>query len=196
VARNLPNNQPPIWFLLKQVLGAPTAAPTKPWSVGLLAIAVAGLVAGVLLIYSGLRIGADVSAYRAALSCRSASDALTAEHCIYTGPATVTGSTRQQKLSVDLVFSSLTGRDFRATFATNREPPEDSISTGSSVMAELWDGHITKFAAVGTVDDPDYFAMNNLVPGIIFALVSLLATWWGIGFVRIAWRTPPQSAVT
>jgi len=49
---------------------------------------------------------------------------------------------------------------------------------------------------VGTVDDPDYFAMNNLVPGIIFALVSLLATWWGIGFVRIAWRTPPQSAVT
>jgi len=47
-------------LLLKQVLSAPTAAPTKPWSVGLLAIAVAGLVAGVLLIYSGLRIGADV----------------------------------------------------------------------------------------------------------------------------------------
>jgi hypothetical protein len=183
-------------LLLRQVLGAPTAAPSKPWSVGLLAIAVAGLLAGVLLIYSGLLISADVSGYRSAVSCRSPSDALTAEHCIYTGPATLTGSTRQQKLSVDFVFSGLTRRGFTATFATDREPPANSISTGSSVTAELWDGHITKFAAVGTVDDPDYFAMNNLVPGIIFALVSLLATWWGIGFIRIAWRTPPQSAVT
>jgi hypothetical protein len=183
-------------LLVRQVLGAPTTAPSKPWSVGLLAVAVAGLATGVLLINSGLRISADVSAYRSASICRSPSDALTAEHCIYTGPATVTGSKRQQKLSVDLVFSGLTGRGFTATFATDREPSGDSLSTGSSVTAALWDGHITKFAAVGTVDDPDYFAMNNLVPGIIFALVSLLATWWGIGFVRIAWSTPPQSAAT
>ena len=179
---------------LRTYFGAPTEAPSKPWSVGLLAIAVGGLVAGVLLVYSGLRISADVSAYRSASSCGSASDALTAEQCIYTGPATVTASRRQQKLSVDLLFSSLSGRSFTATFATDREPPPRSLSTGSSVTAQLWNGHVTKFAAVGTVDDPDYFAMNNLVPGIIFALVSLLAAWWGIGFVRIAWRTPRQSA--
>jgi hypothetical protein len=159
----------------------------------LLATAVGGLVAGVLLVYSGLRISADVSAYRSASSCRLASDALTAEQCIYTGPATVTASRRQQKLSVDLVFSGLLGRTFTATFATDREPPPGSLSTGSSVTAQLWNGHVTKFATVGTVYDPDYFAMNNLVPGIILALVSLLAAWWGIGFVRIAWRAPHRS---
>lgn len=157
---------------------------------GLLLIAVGGLVAGLLLVYSGIRIGAELSAYRSASTCRSPSDALTGEQCIYTGPATVTGSRRPQKLSVDLAFNSLPGSSFTATFATDREPSQDSVSTGSTVTAELWSGHVTKVAGVGTVDDPDYFAMNNLVPGIIFALVSLLAAWWGIGFVRIAWRTP------
>jgi len=181
--------------LLRQILGAPTTAPSKPWSVGLLLVAVGGLVAGLLLVYSGIRNGAAMSAYRSAATCRAPSDALTGEQCIYTGPATVMGSTRQTKLSVDLVFSDLPGRSFTAQFATDREPPQASQSTGSLVTAQLWNSQVTKFADVGTVDDPDYFARNNLVPGIIFALVSLLAAWWGIGFVRIAWRTPGRQGV-
>jgi hypothetical protein len=181
--------------LLRQILVAPTTAPSKPWSAGLLLVAVGGLVAGLLLVYSGIRNSAELTAYRSASACTSPSDALTGEGCIYTGPATVTGSRRPQKLSVDLAFSGLTGSSFTATFATDREPSQDSVSTGSTATAELWNGHVTKVAGVGTVDDPDYFAMNNLVPGIILGLVSLVAAWWGIGFVRIAWRTPgPRAA--
>ena len=156
----------------------------------LLMIAVGGTAAGVLLVYSGLRNDAEVSAYRSATSCSSPSDALGAEHCIFSGPATVTGIARQQKLSVDLVFDGLPGRKFTATFATDREPAHGPPSIGATATAELWNGHVTKFADVGTVDDPEFFAMNNLVPGIIFELVSLLALWWAIGFIRIAWRTP------
>lgn len=86
-------------------------------------------------------------------------------------------------------FSGLPGRSLAAQFATDREPPRGSVTTGSSDTAELWNAHVTKFAGVGTVDDPDYFPKNNLVPGIIFALVSVVALYWAIGFVRIAWRT-------
>jgi hypothetical protein len=180
--------------VLRNYLGAPTSAPSKPWSVGLLGIAVLGLLLGVGVVYSGIHNGAELSAYQSASTCRSPSDALTGEQCIYTGPATVTGSTRQQKLSVDLEFSGLPGRTFTALFATDREPSQGPPSTGSSVGAELWNSHITKFDGVGTVDDPEYFAKNTLVPGIIFSLVSLVALWWGIGFVRIAWRTPPSQS--
>jgi len=155
----------------------------------LLAIALAGLVAGTLLIFSGVRNAADLNAYRSAAECSSPSDAV-AGGCRYSGVATVTASQRQSKLSVDLRFEDLPGRSFTAQFATDREPLEVSTATGSSVTCELWNGKVTKFDGVGTVDDPDYFAANNLIPGVIFFVVSLVATYWGIGFVRLAWRLP------
>ena len=147
------------------------------------------MLAGVSLIYFQLHTSAEQSAYRAATVCASPSTTVMSESCTYTGPATVTGSSRQTALSVSMTFTDLPGRSFTAKFSTRREPSPDYASIGASATAQLWGGRVTKFAGVDTADDPDYLPTNSLGPGVVFFIVGLGVTIWAIGLVRNAWRT-------
>ena len=166
----------------------PAPANQKFQAVLMIVVGVLGVAAGVLSVLLSLQQDAQVKAYDAATECASALDALGGDSCIYSGSATVTGSSRQRRLMVDITFSSLPGRRFTAGFATDREPPASVTATESAVTAELWNGRVTRFASVATDRNPDYGPKNGWIAGLIILLVGLGATAWGAWSARAAWR--------
>jgi hypothetical protein len=164
-----------------------------PWRAKLQAILAimigcAALIAGIVLGYLHLHNNAELNAYRAATACAAAADALTGETCTFSGPATVTRSSRDTTLSVDLAFAALSGHSFTAHFATDREPGPSTTSQGANVTAQLWSGKVTRFADVATSDNPEFLPTNLAIGGVIFAVVGVVGIYWGIGFARKAWQ--------
>lgn len=147
----------------------------KLQAVLVIAVGIISLISAVALTYFNFRNAGLQSAYRAATACASPSDALAGEGCRYTGDATVTGSSRQTLLSINVRFEGLSGRTFTATFATGREPDAASVSTGAHVTGALWNGHVTRVAGAATTDDPEFLPGNFLLAAAVFAVGSLLA---------------------
>lgn len=163
-----------------------------PWRLKLqavlvIAVGVISLISAVALTYFNFRNADLQSAYRGATACASPSDALAGEDCRYTGDATVTGSSIQTLLSINVRFEGLSGRTFTATFATGREPDAASVSRGAHVTGVLWNGHVTRLAGEATTDDPAFLPGNFLLAAAVFAVGSLLAFFWGAQFARKAW---------
>jgi hypothetical protein len=168
----------------------PQEAPWRAKVQAILAITIgsASLIAGIVLGYLHVHNNAELNAYRAASACAAAADALIGESCAYSGAATVTQSSRQTTLSVELVFAGLSGRSFTAHFATDREPEASSASKGANVTARLWSGKVTTFAGVATSDNPAFLPTDLFLGGVIFAVLGLVGIYWGIGLARNAWR--------
>lgn len=168
----------------------PLEAPWRAKAQAVIAITIgcASLIAGIVLGSLHVHNNAELKAFRAASACGTAADALTGESCTYSGTATVTGSSRDTTLSVDLAFAGLTGRSFTAHFATDREPDASSASKGANVAAQLWSGKVTTFAGVATSDNPAFLPTDLFWGGVIFALLGVVGIYWGIGFARNAWR--------
>ena len=154
----------------------------------MLIIGLIGVGTGILLVYLQFQFSAEQSAFRSAVSCITPQTAITSESCTYTGPATVTGSHHQVRLFVDMTFAAMPGRSFTTSFSTQREPPAASVATGTTAMVQLWNGKVTRFAGIGTADDPEYLPTNSLGPGLIFAAVGLGVSAAGIYLARRAWR--------
>ena len=150
-------------------------------------VGVVAMVTGVGLVYAQLD-NAELNAYRAAATCAAAADGLSGESCVYSGSATVTGSSRNTSLSLELAFTGLSGHSFKADFSTDREPDASSIAQGANVTAELWSGKVTRFAGVETVANPERMPADRLIGGVVFLGAGLVVIYWGIGFARNAWR--------
>jgi hypothetical protein len=173
--------------------GAPARGTEAPWRAQVQAVIViiigcASLLAGIVLSYFHIHDNAELNAYRTAAACATASDALAGETCIYTGPATVTGSSTTTLLTLNIALASIRGRSFKADFPTDRKPDASSVAQGAKVAAELWNDEITKVAGVASTTDPEYLPTDLLIGGVIFGLLGLVAIYWGIGFARNAWR--------
>jgi hypothetical protein len=124
-------------------LTASAGSREAPWRFKLqasitLLVAIVGIATGAILVYFDYRNSGELRAYRSAAVCATASTALTADSCRYTGLATVTASSQQTTLSVSLSFPSLPGHSFVATFPSDREPDAASIGTGAPARAVLW----------------------------------------------------------
>jgi hypothetical protein len=143
---------------------------------------------GVVLVYLQIQYGGEQTAFHSAAVCSTAQTAATSQGCTYTGPATITGSHRDVRIFIDLTFAALPGRTFTTSFSTKREPPSNSVSTGVGQTAQLWNGKVTKFAGVGTVDDPDYQTTNQIPAALVFVAVGLGISIWSTFLVRRAWR--------
>jgi len=174
---------------------APAGSSEAPWRAKVQAVisilvGCAAVVAGVVGVYFHFHDNAVLDAYRKAATCALAADALTGDGCRYSGAATVTGSSRDTTLSIDLVFAGLEARRFIVSFATDREPAASSITTGATATAELWNGRVTRFAGVSTAVSPENVPDPNdlLIGGVVFMLAGAIATFWGIQFARNAWR--------
>lgn len=139
-------------------------------------------------VYLQLQYAGEQRAFDSAAVCSTPQTAAASQSCSYTGPATITGSHRDVRIYVDLTFAALAGRTFMTSFSTKREPPSNAVSTGGSQTAQLWDGKVTKFAGVGTVDDPDYLQTNSIPAALIFAAAGLGVSIWSAFLVRRAWR--------
>lgn len=163
-----------------------------PWRFKLQsAIAVAiGIVAtgaGAVFLYFDFHNSAEAKAYRSALACSAPGDALIADSCRYTGPVTVTRSTRDTALTIDLVFSGLAGQTFTTRMPLSGAPPDAATATGATATAELWSSRVTRFADVTTADDPENQPMNLALGGWIFVVTGLGFTAWALSLVRRAW---------
>jgi hypothetical protein len=145
-------------------------------------------VVGVVGVYLQLQYAGEQVAFHSAGVCSTAQTAAASQSCSYTGSATITGSHRDVRVYVDLTFAALPGRTFTTSFSTKREPPSNTVSTGVSQPAQLWDGKVTKFAGVGTVDDPDYQTTNQIPAALVFVAVGLGISIWSTFLVRRAWR--------
>lgn len=150
-------------------------------------VAIVGVATGVILVYFDYRNSGELRAYRSAATCATASAALTADSCRYTGLATVTASSQQTTLSVSLSFPSLPGHSFVATFPSDREPGAASIGTGATAPAVLWNGEVTEFAGVTSVQDPEYLPSNLAGSGWIMVVIGLGLAAWAVTLVRQAW---------
>jgi hypothetical protein len=174
-------------------MSSASPADEAPWrfklqsAIGLfVAILVAG--AGFVLIYFDFHNNAELKAYHATVSCTRPADALSGESCRYTGAATVTGSTGQPVVSIDVTFSELPGRTFTSKFSDLDEPSAEAVVTGATGTAELWNGHLTKFADVTTLDNPEKQPLNLASGGWIIAMFGLVLAIVCVVYVRRAWR--------
>lgn len=176
---------------------ADTSQDVAPWRYKLQAVlvlltGVVGAIAGAVLVFFDYRNNSEFNSYQSAAQRARPADALNADKCRYVGPATVTETTLQSVLSVDVTFAGLPGHAFVATFPTGREPDQQSLRTGATVSAELWNGLVTEVAGVKSVQDPEFLPKNFapaswglLVAGAGFAVVTALT------LVRRAWSLPP-----
>jgi hypothetical protein len=184
------NNRRLWWDFL---LNGPVARREAPWRFKLqsaltLAVGLIGLVVGVGGVYLQLHWADEQKAFHSAAECSAPQTAAMSRSCSYTGPATITGSHRDVRIFVDLRFAAMPSRTFTTSFSTKREPPTNTVSAGISQAAQLWDGKVTKYAGVGTVDDPDYQQTNAIPAALIFAVVGLFISIWSTVLVRRAWR--------
>ena len=166
----------------------------KPWrakaqAVIAITIGCMSFIAGLLLGFLDYQLSSRLSAYQAAPACAVASDAAMGSSCQYTGSATVTGSSRQTTISIQLAFASIPGRTFTTAFATENEPTAGSVATGAVVTAKLWDGRVTRVGDVDTVDDPGNRPSPHglLLGAAVFGCLGILGIVWGIQFARSAW---------
>jgi hypothetical protein len=175
------------------VLNGPVARREAPWrfklqSVLVLAVGLIGLVVGVGGVYLQFLYASEQKAFDSAAVCSTPQTAATSQKCSYTGLATITGNHRDVRIVIDLTFAALPGRTFTTSFSTKREPASNSASAGASQTAQLWSGKVTKFAGVGTVDNPDYQPSNQIPAALVFVAVGLGISIWATVMVRRAWR--------
>src|SRR5579864_5090453 len=145
--------------------------------------------AGVVLIYFDSHNNAEVKAYLSSASCTTPAAALAGESCRYTGTATVTGSTGQPVISIDVTFSELPGHTFTSTFSDIDEPSAETVFTGATETAELWNGHLTRFANVTTLDNPEKLPLHLALGGWIIAVFGLVLATVCIVYARRAWHS-------
>lgn len=172
---------------------ASTAFAEAPWRAKLQAgltlfVALAGTALGLAVIYFDARNSAELRAYRSSGECTNAAAALGTETCRYTGTATVVTTTQQSTLAVTLAFSTLPGHTFVATFPSDREPDLSALETGASAPAELWNGEVTKYAGVKSVQDPEFLPQNIAAIGGLLVAVGTGLIVWAFALVRRAWR--------
>lgn len=168
------------------VVEAPWRA--KVQAAGTLLVAAAVTVLGLAAVYSGLHTSAEIQAYQSAGTCAAPADALSGGTCRYTGTGTVTGTSTQSALEVDLTVSSLPGHSFVATFPFNREPDQSALTTGATAPAEVWNGQVTEYAGVKSAQEPEY-SVQGLAPiGLGFVIAGLFVMTWGAYLARQAWR--------
>jgi hypothetical protein len=164
-----------------------------PWrfklqsSIGLF-VAIVVTCVGAVLIYFDYRNHAVLSAYRSAGSCSTPPEALTGDSCRYAGAATVTGSSRDSALSIDVTFTDLPGHSFTTRFPKSNEPSPAALATGATAQAELWSGHVTRFANVTSADNPERLPLDLAMSGWIAGSFGLLLTVICTAYVRRAWR--------
>ncbi len=139
-----------------------------------LVIAVLGLLACLVLIFFDVRDSGLISAYHAASSCSSPSDALNTETCRFQGQAQVISSGRQTRLEAVVSFESLPRRTFSTSFPINDEPDSSALKVGASVAGELWNGKVTRLAGKPTVDDPEGYPTSVLLEIAAFLAVLSL----------------------
>lgn len=140
------------------------------------------------MIYFDVRNSAELRAYQSSGECASATDALSMDTCRYEGTATVTSTSQQSTLAVDLTFPSLPGQTFVATFPSDREPDPSALATGATAPAELWNGEVTQYAGVKSVQHPDFLPQNLAGIGGILVVVGVGLIVWAFTLVRKAWR--------
>lgn len=144
---------------------------------------------GFVLVYFDFHNNAELKAYHSSVSCTRPMDALSGESCRYSGAATVTGSTGQPVISIDVTFSELPGNTFTSKFSDIDEPPAEAVVTGTTETAELWNGRLTRFADVTTLDNPEKLPLNLALGGWIIAVFGLVLATVCIVYVRRAWRS-------
>src|SRR5258708_7567143 len=157
--------------------GAPEGR-EAPWRFKLqmaivLFISILGTGAGLVLIYFDFHNNAELKAYQAAALCTAPTDALSGESCRYRGAATVTGSTGQPVISIDVTFSDLPGRPFTSKFSDLDEPNPATVVTGATESAELWNARLTGFADVTTRANPKKLPLDLATTGCVIALSTL-----------------------
>ena len=172
---------------------ASAATSEAPWQAKVqaaltLLFALAGTIVGLVVIYFDVRNSAELHAYQSSGVCASASDALATDTCRYTGAATVTSTAQHSTLEVDLTFSSLPGQTFVTTFPNDREPDPSALAMGASAQAELWNGHVTQYAGVKSVQDPEFLPQNIASIGGLLVIVGVGLIVWAFTKVRKAWR--------
>ena len=170
----------------------PVASREAPWrakaqSAIFLAVGLIGIVAGVFFVYVQIQYRDEQSAFQAAAACSTPETAATSQRCTFTGPATIKATHRSIRIFVDVTFAALPDRTFTTSFATNREPTSEMVRVGVTQTAQLWDGKVTKFAGVGTVDDPEYL-VSSVPEALAFVVAGLVVAIWSSFLVRRAWR--------
>lgn len=165
---------------------APWRAKAQAVGTMVVGVAVAGL--GLTALYSDFHTRAEVQAYSAASICPAPVDALSGDACRYTGVATVLETSEQSTLSVALSLNAFPDRDFVATFAISDEPAPSSLTRGATAAVEVWNGEVTKYAGVHSLEDPE-LAPQNLGPGGWgFSAAGLGVLGLGIFLATRAWR--------
>lgn len=141
-----------------------------------------------VVIYFDVHNSAELRAYQSSGLCSAPADALTSDTCLYRGQATVTGTTQQSTLAVNLTFGTLPGQTFVATFPSDRQPDPASLATGATAPAELWNGVVTEYAGVKSVEHPDFFPQHIAPIGGLLVVVGAGLIVWAFTLVRRAWR--------
>ena len=175
-------------------MSSASVANEAPWQFKLqsaigLFVAILVTTAGLALIYFDFHNNAELKAYHSTASCATPADALSGESCRYTGDATVTGSSGQPVISIDVTFSELPGHTFTSTFSDLDEPSAETVVTGKTETAELWNGRLTRFAGVTTLDNPEKLPLNLASGGWIIAVFGLVLAAFCIVYACRAWRS-------
>lgn len=93
--------------------------------------------------------------------------------------------------TVDLSVAELGGKTYTAVLLSNDRPFWDTLQTGSSVSAELWNGYVSRLAGRDTRASPDALPNAGLWPTAIFGFFTLFSIALLIvllGMNRRAWR--------
>jgi hypothetical protein len=171
--------QPAIW-------GA--AWRNKLQAVLMVAIAVIGLVAALVLVYFDRHDAAEISAYNSASLCAAPADAIGSETCRYEGQANIVSTNRDTRLYAVVAFDSMPGRTFSTSWPTKTEPDIAVLSPGAAIDAEVWNGKITKLGGTRTVDSPENVPMGLWELSAFFAVLGLPLLVFGGLTARSAWR--------
>jgi hypothetical protein len=176
---------------MSEPLRQPWGAAWRNKAQAVFALAIGVIVVGNGIFFLLLYIGDsnDAAAYASASSCASPTEAVNGRSCRYEGQARVLSTRRPLRLEVTIVFDSLAGRTFTASFLTPNEPDSTALTVGASVAAELWSGKVTRLAGKIPVDDPEtYTTTPYLIVALFSGIFALVIFVLAIPLARAAWR--------
>jgi hypothetical protein len=159
----------------------------KLQAVLVIAVAVIGLITGLVFLYLDRHDTAEISAYKSASVCAAPAEAIGSETCRYEGRANIVSTRRDTVLYAVVAFDSMPGRTFSTSWPAHTEPDLALLSPGAAIDTEFWNSKITKLWGTRTADSPENVPMGLWELSAFFAALCLPLLAFGVMTARSAW---------